>query len=783
MGAPTTCAGCHEDPHEAALGTDCSGCHTTTAFRPASGFDHQATAFPLTDKHKEVACAACHRPAASGRVDYEVRDHANCASCHTDPHRGRTALSACSDCHTTAGWDRVQGLPPAHSPAGWPLVGKHVGVACVDCHGAALDARVDRACASCHQDPHAGRFGATCESCHDERGWNRLNTAAFDHTRTRYPLEGAHRRVTCESCHRQGKRKVYRGLAFDRCDRCHSDYHQAALATVASPTDCEGCHEVADFTPAVFTAADHARARFPLAGSHLAVPCTSCHQRQPPAPTPLVTGQSRCVDCHSDPHAGSFDARMAADPTAGCRTCHDPAGWKQGSFDHDRTAFPLRGVHASAACASCHTEAPARYTGAPTACDGCHADVHLGQFQAGAASPRACDDCHQPTAWPITPFDHAVVADWPLAGRHAPLDCAACHPIRAADAAHAEIVQYRLGYRACADCHENPHRPHTPSLARPAPNPAVPDIGGDCARCHVPTDWATVPAQVAFDHAATGFPLAGRHATQSCAACHGPGLRVADADRACASCHADPHRGELGASCEGCHDARGWEPSRPHLRHRDTRFPLAGAHAATDCTSCHRQQREDSWRAVPLDCYGCHAADYRRPDIHPNHVAAAFDTTCDTCHSQATFYPARLRHDLFWPLRGAHASADCFSCHAGDRYGGTPRECIGCHEGDYAAALDPPHAAYGMSQRCESCHSEVAWDPARGTWHDSVFPISRGDHRGFGCADCHFAGTPPANFTCIGCHTRATTDGEHDDVGGYVWENFACYACHPTGEE
>ena len=63
---PTTCAGCHSDPHGGRFttvsGGACDGCHTLTAFRPASRFDHARIArFPLQGAHQRVDCTACHR--------------------------------------------------------------------------------------------------------------------------------------------------------------------------------------------------------------------------------------------------------------------------------------------------------------------------------------------------------------------------------------------------------------------------------------------------------------------------------------------------------------------------------------------------------------------------------------------------------------------------------------------------------------------------------------------------------------------------------------------------
>ena len=75
--------------------------------------------------------------------------------------------------------------------------------------------------------------------------------------------------------------------------------------------------------------------------------------------------------------------------------------------------------------------------------------------------------------------------------------------------------------------------------------------------------------------------------------------------------------------------------------------------------------------------------------------------------------------------------------------------------------------------------------PAEFKDHDSeFFPIYSGAHEGqwTECIDCH---TDPSNynvFTCISCHQNPETDDSHIGVSGYIYEDNACLACHPTGD-
>ena len=84
-------------------------------------------------------------------------------------------------------------------------------------------------------------------------------------------------------------------------------------------------------------------------------------------------------------------------------------------------------------------------------------------------------------------------------------------------------------------------------------NPEQGHGGTACASCHVTADWK----QVKFDHAKTGFPLKGLHATVTCRACHVTTFK-APLPIGCAGCHQDPHTGELGAMCQGCHEEKSW---------------------------------------------------------------------------------------------------------------------------------------------------------------------------------------------------------------------------------
>ena len=95
-------------------------------------------------------------------------------------------------------------------------------------------------CIACHRkdDKHRAKFGTDCASCHNSRAWA---IWSFDHDRrSRFPLQGMHKRAACESCHTQpapaGKALAAVG---DQCAACHrrDDSHDGSFGT-----RCEQCH-------------------------------------------------------------------------------------------------------------------------------------------------------------------------------------------------------------------------------------------------------------------------------------------------------------------------------------------------------------------------------------------------------------------------------------------------------------------------------------------------------------------------------------------------------------
>jgi hypothetical protein len=398
LGLSAGCASCHRDPHAGSLGGECTKCHTSDAWKPAPGFAHDRTAFPLSGKHRTVRCELCHGgPGAPGKpVRFVGLAFRACADCHRDPHAGKFK-ERCEGCHTTEGWESA-GRGFNHARTRFPLKGKHAVVACVRCHPASGTSQKARfvvakfsRCADCHATVHGRQFasrrvggGGDCAGCHNEQGWRPSVIPLFDHGATRFPLRGKHAAVACVICHVPQKKygptvSTVSGMAFAACTPCHADVHRAQFASRGDGGRCESCHGEGGFRPSTYVASAHAAARFPLQGAHEAVPCDRCHT--------VASGGVRtfrweklpqCSSCHRDVHGGEF-----ASLGAGCASCHSARAWGATAYDHRGTRFRLDGKHRLVSCAGCHRTGVGRdivwrFKGTPVECAGCHTGRRTG---------------------------------------------------------------------------------------------------------------------------------------------------------------------------------------------------------------------------------------------------------------------------------------------------------------------------------------------------------------------------------------------------------------------
>ena len=479
LGISPVCTTCHQDEHKGRLGTNCLQCHNFEDWKTikVEQFDHAKTRYPLTGLHVQVACQKCHTPGPDNKPRYVGIPFAQCSDCHTDPHHGSFA-QGCQACHNTSGWKKVS--PEAvnqrfdHSKTKYPLLGKHTGVDCIQCHGSG-DFKKQLAfqqCMDCHKpDPHNGQFakrptGAECASCHTVEGWKPSKFTVKDHASSAYPLQGGHARLQCAQCHiPKGKDTLFK-IKFQRCTDCHNDQHAGQFAGAPYLNACDRCHNLEGYKPSTFTLARHKETHFVLTDGHVAVPCGDCHKESAdfkPKPSAIYHWQNlSCTSCHADPHKDQFKERMlqvrADRGRVGCEACHSTKSWKELSrFDHAKTSFPLLGTHRATACVDCHKPqnmstrlVDADFKTAPTTCEGCHQDVHGRQFAKGQNTP--CADCHNSLKWKPSLFDHDTRTAFSLQGAHRNVRCAECHKLMR-EAEGKSVLFYKPTPKDCAACH------------------------------------------------------------------------------------------------------------------------------------------------------------------------------------------------------------------------------------------------------------------------------------------------------------------------------------------
>jgi hypothetical protein len=250
------CTDCHSDQHAGQFAAApylnaCERCHNLQGYRPSTFTlaRHKETHFVLTGGHVAVPCGDCHKESTDFKPKPAALYHWNnlsCTSCHADPHKGQFkermqqaraggAAAGCQACHSTKSWKELSGFD--HSQTSFPLVGAHRATACMECHKPPnLETRLINVdfkaapakCEECHQDIHGRQFaknGITpCVECHNSMKWK---PSLFDHDkRTSFPLEGLHRNVRCEGCHKQtqlveGKKVLFYKPTPKECAACH----------------------------------------------------------------------------------------------------------------------------------------------------------------------------------------------------------------------------------------------------------------------------------------------------------------------------------------------------------------------------------------------------------------------------------------------------------------------------------------------------------------------------------------------------------------------------------
>ena len=630
-GLSTTCISCHNTDFQTAqpshttlnFPTNCESCHSEDSWLGAK-FDHlKMTGYALTGAHATLECTACH---IGGKYQGTP---AQCYGCHavdfngtTNPPHAQAGFSQqCQTCHTTVAW-----IPATfdHNMTSFPLTGAHVNVACNLCHINGQFAGTPTDCYSCHvkdfngttSPNHAqGGFSQQCQMCHTTTAWQ---PATFDHSKTAFPLTGAHTTVACATCHTDD----FAGTLPTNCYGCHAaDFNGTTSPNHVQsgiPQQCQVCHNTTAWIPATF---DHSQTSFPLTGAHTSVACATCHTDNYAGTLP-----TNCYGCHAKDYANT--ATIAGVPNhanAGfsqdCTQCHTTTTWLNATFNHNATAFPLTGAHTTVACATCHTD---NYAGTlPTNCYGCHTKDYTGTANiAGVPNhvtanfPQDCTLCHTTTTWLNATFDHSTTS-FPLTGAHTTVACATCHTDNYAGTLPT----------TCYGCHTQDYN-NTATIGGGVPNHVSGGYPTDCTMCHTTATWLNAT----FNHNNTPFPLTGAHVSVPCASCHIGGV-YAGTPTDCYSCHkadyagtTNPNHAAAGfpTTCATCHTTTSWAGAT--FNH--TWFPTNHGNANGVCSTCHTNPNDYS----VFQCTNCHTAAQTNPK-HSGVSGYVYNSVnCYQCH-------------------------------------------------------------------------------------------------------------------------------------------------------
>ncbi len=445
----------------------------------------------------------------------------------------------------------------------------------------------------------------------------------------------------CTACHSLGK-----SISNTNCLHCHTEIDLRMRAgsgfhgTLAARqcVECHKEHHGRDFPIVKFDTRSfqHDNVQFTLIGKHASIGCRDCHrkdllkardillQSDARKSTTFLGLSTECAGCHQDPHRGQLGAT--------CTRCHGQTHWKPvDAFSHDRTKYPLTGLHASVDCLQCHPSADGktetiRFVGIKfSTCTACHRDPHAGKFTG------RCERCHTTNGWldgATRNFDHASTR-YPLLGKHRRVRCEQCHGagVRQTSVRPGDRAPFRIAhFSRCADCHGDPHNHQF----------AKDKDRGACEGCHTVDGY--VPSTFSIErHKLTAYPLRGAHRAVPCIRCHPSGPAGGKARMifrrpgfaACTTCHDDIHAGEfngrMAKGCETCHTTERWTPA--FFSHAGTRFPLDGKHRNVPCGQCHPARTVGGklvrqYTGIPITCEGCHGpdrADHRSTPFFQDH--------------------------------------------------------------------------------------------------------------------------------------------------------------------
>jgi hypothetical protein len=184
--------------------------------------------------------------------------------------------------------------------------------------------------------------------------------------------------------------------------------------------DCSKCHNPDNWTyDKALVSFDHDSTDFSLKGQHKNLDCRTCH-----GSLQFEKAENSCISCHNDIH----QLTVGND----CARCHNEISWVVENITqmHERTSFPLIGVHAIINCDACHqSETNLRFSPINPECISCHRSDYVTAKMPDHISqnfPEDCSLCHRQTGtgWNTGGIVHSF---FPLEQGHQISDCTVCH--------------------------------------------------------------------------------------------------------------------------------------------------------------------------------------------------------------------------------------------------------------------------------------------------------------------------------------------------------------------
>lgn len=324
--------------------------------------------------------------------------------------------------------------------------------------------------------------------------------------------------------------------------------------------------------------------------------CLSCHSDA--SLTKEVDGKQVSLQVKEENFKNSVHGQMFQ-----CTDCHQ-----------DIKELPHGSGLAKPNCATCHSDAVAKYDGS----------LHAKAIAGGNAKAAHCTDCHGNIHEVVSSSDPKS----PVARQNVPKTCGTCHGQKfvmqssrlstAPVMAYQESVHGKLAANGdakaaiCSDCHSS----HDIKMASdPSSSTAKQNVAVSCAKCHE-------QEKAHFDRSIHGKALA---------------------------------KGDLhSATCTDCHGIHGIKKAGDPLS------PVAAANQATQaCAQCHENSKLTSEFGVAGGRAKSYLANYHGMAMQMGSKSSA---TCASCHGAHDILPAS---DPDSKINSAHIVETCAQCHTG----------------------------------------------------------------------------------------------------------------------